>query len=115
RTAIRADLPRAPRLRGEPFAHVVAVAQLAPLQPAVAAVNALALVRAAVVYERDDEAAFGELRRRLARAGAADVRIALLEDRRPLAFALRKKDVGREPLAVAHGNHEVLLAHAAEV
>ena len=32
RTAEGADLARAPRLRGEPLAHVVAVAQFAPLQ-----------------------------------------------------------------------------------
>ena len=115
RAAIGADLARTPGLRGQPFAHVIAIAQQSPLQPTVAAVNALAFVCATVVYHSNDKAAFSELGRGLARSGAADVRIALLKDGRPLASARREEHISRESLAVAHRNHEVFFTDRAEI
>ena len=70
RSAISADLTSAPGLRGEPLAHVVAIAKLAPLKPAIAAIHALAQMRATVVDQRDDEATLGKFRRSLARSSA---------------------------------------------
>ena len=64
--AIGADLACAPRLGGEPFAHVIAITQRPPLQSAVATVNAFTFMRATVVHESDDKAAFSKLGGRLA-------------------------------------------------
>ncbi len=113
--AIRPDLARAPRLRGQPLTDVIAIAQRSPLQPAIAAINSFAFVRAAIVHEPDDESTLGEFRRRLARACAGDFRIALLEDRGPFPLAFREVEIDGELFAIAHRHHQVLLAHAAEV
>ncbi|MEI6537529.1 MAG: hypothetical protein WCN98_19450 [Verrucomicrobiaceae bacterium] len=74
------DLPRAPGLRRQPLAHVVAVAQWPPLQTAAAAIDAFALVSATLVHQRDDKSTLGKLCGILAQARARDVRIALLEN-----------------------------------
>ena len=114
RAAERADLARAPRLLGEPFARVVAVLQLAPAQRPVADPGSFRQVRAAEVDQRDDIARLGQLCRCLPRGRSAQVGIALLEQGRPRALARRQVQIGRKSLAVAHRDHLVPLGDRAQ-